>query len=119
MGLDITFRATHKFKANKCKVIGSFGKDYFIRDFFGVTPDKYLCNVEISREQLYRFLFTLMQHINKRKGIQNDISTNIVPDIEHYLYNEDVERLEEIYRWGKKIYDNFNFNKWELVIQCW
>lgn len=22
-------------------------------------------------------------------------------------------------RSGEPIYDNFNFNKWELVIQCW
>lgn len=114
MGLDIWFYAINKWHPKKApKTLRSFGKEYFIRDFF-VSQDDNMRMVHIDKDKFAAFIDKVKEMLGALPDLPdgNDGVTDYQLEMERDFYKSLID-------WGTELLNTFKWHRYHLAIYCW
>lgn len=111
MGLDIWFHAINKWHPNRTpKVLRTFGKEYFIRDFF-VSQDDNMRMVHIDKDKFTAFIDKVKEMLEALPDEDKD-ADDLWLDSQRDFYKSLID-------WGTELLNTFKWHRYHLAIYCW
>ena len=119
MGLDVVFRARSKFDRRYSIEVGYFGKVNFILTYFTISDDMNCSTIEVSHDQLHRFVNDLHKELVQHKVNKtcNPISQKFTTKQVFFggsteYDNSYWEDMMSVYNWAKQL-DTTNMFDWK------